>query len=123
MLCAAFGKPPAHLAAEPSVRKTLDAIPETKPVPLSQLVPKLTNPVGQDFLSKMLELDPTKRWSAEQLLAHPFLAHLHDPTDEPAHDKIFEWEYEKNVNMTKQQLRDAFWKEVLHYNPHLAGTA
>jgi serine/threonine protein kinase len=119
MLCSAFGKPPLSMIEQPSVRKTLEAIPDSKPVPLSMLVPKLTNPVGQDFLSKMLVLDPAKRWTAEQLLAHPFLAHLHDPEDEPVRGEIFTWEHEKNVNMTKSQLREAFWKAIVAYNPEL----
>lgn len=121
MYCAAFGKPPASMIEQPAVVKTLDAIPNSNPRPLPDLVPKLTNPMGIDFLSKMLVLDPSKRWTAEQLLAHPYLSHLHDPADEPACTKgVFEWEYEHCVNMTKQQLRDAFWKETVHFNPELA---
>lgn len=120
MLCTAFGKPPRHIVENPAALKSLDGLPDTTPMPLSQLVPKLTNPVGQDFLTHMLQLDPAKRWTAEQLLAHPFLAHLHDPTDEPSHPKVFQWEYEHATNMTKQQLRDAFWREIVHYNPELS---
>jgi len=116
MLCSAFGKPPREMVEEPAVLKTLDAIPDSKPIPLAQLVPKLTNPVGQDFLSRMLQLDPKKRATATELLAHPFLAHLHDEKDEPEHTQIFKWEYETAVSMRKGELREAFWKEICYYN-------
>ena len=32
------------------------------------------SPEGRDFLAKCLERDPRKRWTSEQLLAHPFVA-------------------------------------------------
>ena len=41
----------------------------------------------------MLELDADKRITAEQALAHPYLAQYADPTDEPvseAYDQSFE---------------------------------
>ena len=116
MLCQAFGKPPRTMVQEPAALKTLDAIPDTKALPLAQLVPKLTNPVGQDFLQKMLILDPKKRATATELLAHPFLAHLHDEKDEPSHTHVFKWEHETAVHMKKDGLRQAFWKEICHYN-------
>jgi serine/threonine protein kinase len=31
----------------------------------------------------MLAFNPDARWSAKQLLEHPYLASLHDPSDEP----------------------------------------
>jgi len=36
-----------------------------------------------DLLEKLIELDPKKRFTAEQTLAHPYLVDFHDPTDEP----------------------------------------
>lgn len=123
MLCQAFGKPDPKSVTDPAALKTLKDLPDTKPVPLQQLVPKLTNPNGIDFLSKMLKMDPKERWTAEQLLAHPFLAHVHEPSDEPTHDRIFEWKHEHNPNMTPAQLRHAFWENCVAYHPEIAAMA
>jgi len=34
-------------------------------------------------MDKLLEFDPSKRLTAEQVLAHPYLQRFSDPTDEP----------------------------------------
>jgi len=36
-----------------------------------------------DLIEKLIDLDPSKRFTAEQTLAHPYLVHYHDPADEP----------------------------------------
>lgn len=118
MICAAFGKPPASMVQDPAALKKLNEIPESRGIPISTLVPKLTNPVGQDFLMKMFTLDPRERPSAADMLAHPFLAHLHDPADEPGCSRVFNWKYE-GVPLDHQSLREAFWEEIVTNNPGL----
>jgi mitogen-activated protein kinase 1/3 len=125
MVCAAFGKPPTAGVDDPAAIKMLASIPDTAPVPLERLVPKMTNPQALDFLSHMLEKDPRRRWSAAQLLQHPFLAGVHDPADEPAPPKgAYSWEYERTHHrMDLDQLRWAFWKEMCAFHPRLAQIA
>jgi len=43
----------------------------------------------------MLAFNPDDRWSAKQLLEHPYLASLHDPNDEPESDRPFHFEFEQ----------------------------
>ncbi|XP_054720809.1 eIF-2-alpha kinase GCN2-like [Uloborus diversus] len=49
----------------------LEELPKTSPV----IIPEYLNPTFKDFLNKCLLHDEQERWSAEQLLSHPFLAH------------------------------------------------
>ena len=118
MICSALGKPPADMVEHASAVEKLKEMPSGTPN-WSLLVPKLTNPVGVDFLKQMLTLDPRQRPSAAELLAHPFLAHLHDEKDEPECPHPFEWPYEA-IQLNQEGLRQAFWKEILAYNPQLA---
>lgn len=51
------------------------------------------NPQAIELLALMLELDSEKRITAEQALAHAYLAQYADPTDEPVsapYDQSFE---------------------------------
>eukprot|EP00461_Guttulinopsis_vulgaris_P003696 UN03697 len=41
----------------------------------------LCTPLALDLLSKMLIIDHQKRWTAEELMAHPFFAHIHKNPD------------------------------------------
>ncbi|XWS75614.1 hypothetical protein CRYUN_Cryun01aG0106200 [Craigia yunnanensis] len=38
-------------------------------------IPKTMSSTGKDFLMKCFERDPSKRWTADMLLTHPFLLH------------------------------------------------
>ncbi|XP_020205525.1 mitogen-activated protein kinase kinase kinase 17 [Cajanus cajan] len=43
-------------------------------------IPEELSQEGKDFLGKCFVKDPKKRWSAEMLLNHPFIAHQYDHT-------------------------------------------
>eukprot|EP00756_Hemistasia_phaeocysticola_P023032 Hpha_TRINITY_DN15868_c2_g12::TRINITY_DN15868_c2_g12_i1::g.192145::m.192145/K04371/MAPK1_3; mitogen-activated protein kinase 1/3 len=122
IICDALGKPSeedmAWLSNQEALRY-LRRLPNTVPKPINVLVPKMQDPVSQDFLSKMLVFNPEKRLSAAQLLAHPYLAHLHDPSDEPTAPEIFKWEYEDSQVMKDIDLRRGFWKEFCRFHPKL----
>ena len=77
------------IKSEEAVRY-LKSMSKKKPVPFKDMFPNC-NKLALDFLEKMLVFNPSKRITAEQALAHPYLSQLHDPSDEPVcHDYLFE---------------------------------
>ncbi len=73
------------------------------------------NPLAIDLLEKALELDSDKRITAEQALAHPYLAQYADPSDEPTsatYDQTFE-DYDYSV----EQWKELVWNEVQNFKP------
>lgn len=75
---------------------------------------KGANPLAIDLLEKMLELDTDKRITAEQTLAHPYLAQYADPSDEPdspPYDQTFE-DYDLSVDEWKENV----WNEIINFS-------
>jgi len=75
---------------------------------------KGANPLAIDLLEKMLELDTDKRITAEQTLAHPYLAQYADPSDEPdspPYDQTFE-DYDLSVEEWKENV----WNEITNFS-------
>lgn len=119
LICEHVGKPPEDCIERREAVEKLREMPSGR-LNVPALVPGLKgNATGIDFVTKMLELDPRRRPTAEQMLAHPYLASLHDESDEPSCPGTFNWPYEK-MNMQVPDLRRAFWKAIIHYNPQLA---
>ncbi|XP_075975498.1 mitogen-activated protein kinase p38b-like isoform X1 [Anticarsia gemmatalis] len=74
------------------------------------------NPLAVNLLELMLELDADKRITAEQALAHQYLAQYADPDDEPVsapYDQSFE-----DMEMPVDEWKDLVWKEVVEFKPH-----
>lgn len=68
------------------------------------------SPLAIDLLEKMLELDADKRITAEQILAHPYLAQYADPSDEPSsppYDQSFE-----DYDLSVEQWKERVWFEI-----------
>ncbi|XP_046388977.1 mitogen-activated protein kinase 14-like isoform X2 [Ischnura elegans] len=76
---------------------------------------KGANPLAIDLLEKMLELDADKRITAEQALAHKYLAQYADPSDEPIsapYDQSFE-----DMNLTVDNWKKLVYEEVINFVP------
>lgn len=67
-------------------------------------------------ISQMLMFDPSKRITVEQALEHPYLASLHDISDEPCAQEPFEFEYEYE-KLKESDIRELVYKEALEIHP------
>jgi len=79
-------------------------------------------PAALDLLSNMLAFNPEKRINVVMALAHPYLSELHDPAEEPIAPEPFNFEFEKNSNLTEQAFRELIYQEALSFNSEQNGT-
>lgn len=84
-------------------------------LPWCEVLKGTTDPLAFDFLSKMLAFSPEQRSSAEELMAHPYMGPLHDPSDEPSSPHVFQWEYDAVETISREQLRELFLAEAREY--------
>eukprot|EP00929_Paragymnodinium_shiwhaense_P032355 TRINITY_DN17945_c0_g1_i3.p1 TRINITY_DN17945_c0_g1~~TRINITY_DN17945_c0_g1_i3.p1 ORF type:complete len:427 (-),score=73.31 TRINITY_DN17945_c0_g1_i3:856-2136(-) len=69
-----------------------------------------------DLLRRLLEKDPTKRISASDALAHPYVAYLHDPTGEGVAEKPFSWAFDSGWEPTKRAIQDRIYGECVRFH-------
>ena len=71
-----------HLVKSNTILSFLNKVPQMPPQPLKLRFPN-GNDEALDFLSNLLVFDPTRRFTVEQALEHPYMSRYHDPKDEP----------------------------------------
>ena len=54
--------------------------------------------------------------TAEQALAHPYMAELHDPEDEPECEVEFDFNYESKDSLSDASIRDMVFQEIKQYH-------
>ena len=54
--------------------------------------------------------------SVEDALGHPYLASIHDVSNEPICPKPFNFDIEED-RLTENQIRDLIYQEALYFNP------
>ncbi|KAK1944118.1 Extracellular signal-regulated kinase 1 [Phytophthora citrophthora] len=79
-------------------------------------------PDALDLLQKMLVIDPNKRISVDDALAHPYLASIRNVEDETTATSSFDFDFE-NEKLTKPVLQKLIWDEMRHFHPEVGDEA
>jgi len=86
-------------------------------IPFERIYPHAP-PAAIHLLEGMLAFNPSKRLTAEQALAHPYFANLHDPADEPDAPTVFNFDFE-NYDLTREMYRELIFNEIAAFHPEL----
>ncbi len=75
-----------------------------------------TNPLAIDLITKMLVFDPAQRISVEDALAHPYLAKLHVPDDEPTGEQLQRFDFDFELYSLKtHEFKELIFEEIKLY--------
>ncbi|KAL4130015.1 hypothetical protein PRIC2_006021 [Phytophthora ramorum] len=79
-------------------------------------------PDALDLLQKMLVIDPNKRISVDEALAHPYMASIRNVEDETTATSSFDFDFE-NEKLTKPVLQKLIWDEMRYFHPEVGDEA
>mmetsp|Transcript_33822 Transcript_33822/g.79036 ORF Transcript_33822/g.79036 Transcript_33822/m.79036 type:complete len:411 (+) Transcript_33822:131-1363(+) len=71
-----------------------------------------------DLMHQFLTFDPSRRITAKAAIAHPYIAHLHDPAGETLAPSLFSWDFD-DFTFTKEALRERIFQECARLHPEL----
>lgn len=97
-------------------RRYLRSLPRCPRSDFRQLYPQ-ADAQALDLLDKMLVFDPAQRISVQEALAHPWLAALHDESDEPVAEVPFTFDVPGHLQ--PQAAAAMMLREVQRFHPEL----
>ncbi|CAK8576137.1 unnamed protein product [Lathyrus sativus] len=106
------------LVRNEDARRYIRQLPQYPRQPLNRVFPHV-HPLAIDLIDKMLTIDPTRRITVEEALAHPYLEKLHDVADEPICMEPFSFEFEQQ-HLDEEQIKEMIYREALALNPEYA---
>lgn len=93
-------------------RRYIKSLPVTARCNFRKLFPN-ASPKAVDLVDKMLVLDPARRITVEDALAHPYLESLHDEVDEPCAETPFTFNFEEDGRyLTGTDIRELIYTEL-----------
>ena len=95
-------------------RRYIRSLPRSPRVDFQKVYPN-AEPDAVDLIDKMLVFDPKRRITVTEALAHPYLASLHDVSDEPSASKPFEFSFEGEA-MGEERVRELVHAELTEYH-------
>jgi serine/threonine protein kinase len=111
-----------HFVTSEKALKFMRGLPIKPKAELGEMFPK-ANKDAVDLLEKMLKFDPYKRIAVEDALAHPYLATLHHPEDEPVCETTFAMKDDvPDDDLKKRDIQTAILEEVFKLRPELERT-
>lgn len=99
-----------------SARNYIKSIGYTPPANFQIMYPNASYP-AIELLYKLLAFNPLKRIMVEEVLASPYLSHLHEPTQEPT-AQPFHFDFEQH-DLSKETYRELIYQEALLFHPEL----
>ncbi len=103
--------------ASAKAKAYIRALPFKKKIPFKKIFPRASDS-AIDLLERCLTFAPEKRITVEQALAHPYLAALHDPTDEPTAERVFDFDLDE-YTINKDSLKALLWNEACELHPEM----
>lgn len=101
----------------PQALKFIKKLPQVPKKDISTHFPD-ADPLAIDLLKRMLQFDPRRRCTVEQALAHPYLASLHDPQDEPICPRPYLFDIESGS--TPETVKDMVFREMMDFHREYA---
>lgn len=121
LICKVIGTPSAEdvsRVASDKARQYLRSMPFMPRANLQSFFPG-ANPLAIDMLEKLLIFDSSARLDIRGALAHPYLASLHEPADEPECRQPFRFSAEEDAALDVAALRQGIYHEMMLFNPDL----
>jgi len=115
MIVDTMGKPDdLSFVTNANAKKFLDSLPEKPKKPLLSQV-KYENPDALDLLGKLLQVNPSKRLTAAEAIAHPYLKSLYEPSDEPIFKGEADFKFENDPQLTLEDAEMMIIDEINHF--------
>jgi len=96
-------------------KRYMRSLPHCQRVVLGKYYPH-SNPLALDLIDKMLQFNPHKRITVEEALSHPYMATLHDLSDEPCCPQPFYFPLDDG-QLNGFHIRDLIFEDIQMNHP------